>query len=348
MREKFSGVLLVSLVLLTACASQAAPPVKDATPPIDIPGLGHFTVSGPYRHENLTLYLVHGDGRAGPDVDILTLADGMKEKQVVVHETGTVSRLAVENKSDRHVFIQAGDIVRGGKQDRIIVTDLVLPPRSGKVPVGVFCVERGRWVRRGDEPARVFASSTNAAGSSGLKLAVRKTKSQTAVWAEVAAAQDELSESLATTVYARSSPSSMELTLENKSVKKATKQYVKALTDSIGNHDDVVGVVGVVNGRVRSANIFAWHELFLQLWSKTLSALAVEAVGARNDSAKGTPPSLEDVAGLLVSPPGSREKITQIRPGLAEHRVEYGAMIRFVTRHEKLGWIRAELLSERE
>ena len=136
----------------------------------------------------------------------------------------------------------------------------------------------GRWVRRGDEPARVFASSTNAAGSSGLKLAVRKTKSQTAVWAEVAAAQVELSESLATTVYARSSPSSMELTLENKSVKKATKQYVKALTDSVGNHDDVVGVVGVVNGRVRSANIFAWHELFLQLWPKTLSALAVEAV----------------------------------------------------------------------
>jgi hypothetical protein len=337
MRAKCFAVLLASLFFLGA----------DAAPSLDIPGLGRFTVSGPYRHRNLTLYLIHGDDRSGPRPDILTLAEGMKGKQVVVHETGTVNRLSVENRSDRHVFIQAGDIVRGGMQDRIIVTDLLLPPRSGRVPIGTFCVERGRWVRRGDEPVRVFASSSNAAAGSDLKLAARKARSQDRVWDAVATTQGELSESLMVTVSGIS-PSSMELTLENKAVKKATTRYVKALTGAVDGHDDVVGVVGVINGRMRSANVFGWHGLFMQLWPKTLSALAVEAVGAKGDSGTGAPPSWEEVARLLAAPAGAGETITQVRPGLAEHRLEYDGMVRFVTRHDELGWLRAEVLSERE
>src|SRR5204862_2923768 len=55
--------------------------------------------------------------------------------------------------------IQSGDIVKGGKQDRAIAFDLLLPPKSGLVSVGSFCCEAGRWTKRGEEEATRFAES---------------------------------------------------------------------------------------------------------------------------------------------------------------------------------------------
>ena len=67
-----------------------------------------------------------------------------------MYETGQVNELAIENVSpDRAVFVQAGDIVKGGRQDRVFSQDLVLKPRSGRVPIDAFCVESGRWRQRG-------------------------------------------------------------------------------------------------------------------------------------------------------------------------------------------------------
>ena len=53
-----------------------------------------------------------------------------------------MNELAVENNSADTVFIQVGDIVRGGNQDRMI-TNFILSPHSGKLPIDAFCVEHG-------------------------------------------------------------------------------------------------------------------------------------------------------------------------------------------------------------
>ena len=91
-------------------------------------------VAGPYIHHNLAVYLVHGpDGPAGA---LDTLEQALERGQVVVYETGSVNQLAIENRSaDRAVFVQAGDIVKGGRQDRVFSQDLVLEPKSGRVPI---------------------------------------------------------------------------------------------------------------------------------------------------------------------------------------------------------------------
>jgi ARG/rhodanese/phosphatase superfamily protein len=117
-------------------------------------------ISGPHVHRNLAIYLIHG--RSGAGTVPLTLAEALAKGSVQVTETGQVNELKVENTGGEEVFIQAGDIVKGGQQDRVLTVSLLLPPRSGVVPIAAFCVEPGRWsARRGEDPTR-FASAAEA------------------------------------------------------------------------------------------------------------------------------------------------------------------------------------------
>ena len=76
----------------------------------------------------------------------------MQDKVVVVHETGSVNELQIKNVSaDVDVYLQSGDIVKGGRQDRTIAMDTIIPPKSGLMPLNAFCVENGRWSQRGGE-----------------------------------------------------------------------------------------------------------------------------------------------------------------------------------------------------
>ena len=60
------------------------------------------------------------------------------------------------------MFVQSGDIVKGGKQDRVLTVSLVLPPRSGRIAIAAFCVEQGRWSARGKEDVKTFAGVATA------------------------------------------------------------------------------------------------------------------------------------------------------------------------------------------
>src|SRR5262245_17643408 len=73
-------------------------------------------ITGPHVHENLAVYLVHGRSAAGPTP--LTLQEALAKGTMRVIETGRVNELMIENTGSEQVFIQAGDIVKGGKQDR--------------------------------------------------------------------------------------------------------------------------------------------------------------------------------------------------------------------------------------
>ena len=99
----------------------------------------------------------------------------MRRGLIKVVETGSVSRLMVRNLGDREVFIQSGDIVKGGKQDRVLVASLIVPPKSGYIPIGAFCVEQGRWARRGMEKVSEFSVSASRLPSRAGKIAIMKS-----------------------------------------------------------------------------------------------------------------------------------------------------------------------------
>lgn len=127
-------------------------------------------VTGPHVSQNLAVYFLRGKSSPGPVP--LTLGEGLAKGAVTVHETGQVENLLIENSGSEPVFIQAGDIVKGGRQDRVLTISLLLPPKSGRMPIGSYCVEQGRWSRRGIENALQFSSSENALPSRGAKLAI--------------------------------------------------------------------------------------------------------------------------------------------------------------------------------
>src|SRR5215217_5697724 len=118
-----------------------------------------YRISAPYSHKNLTIFLIHGKDETSK-TNILTLQEAMERKILHVYETSDVNELAVENISKYFdVFIQSGDIVKGGKQDRILAVSIIIAAHSGRIKIEAFCVESGRWQKRGNEDTGQFSSS---------------------------------------------------------------------------------------------------------------------------------------------------------------------------------------------
>lgn len=255
--------------------------------------VGDYTLTGPYTHDNLTVFLIHGKDRL-KDKAYLTLQEALERNLVVVHETGNVNELSIENVSpDQEVYVQSGDIVKGGRQDRAIAIDFIIPAKSGQMPINAFCVESGRWTQRGGEAADHFASSADSIAGRDLKLAAKEQMDQSAVWKEVAVNQDKLSEKTGRSVNAPASVSSFQLSLESKPVEERIAAYLKALEPVVQGQDDVIGYAFAINGKVNSADIYASHALFAKLWPKLIKSSAVEAVA---ELQKGKPSAEAKVA----------------------------------------------------
>lgn len=274
MRARIRLGWLFTALLGAAFPASAAPSV----------GQESFRLSGPYAHLNLQVFLVHGPQRV-PGQQYLTLGEAMQRKLVLVHETGNVQQLAIENRAELPVFIQAGDIVKGGRQDRVLSSDMIVPPHSGKVSLQSFCVESGRWSQRGGEDAGKFASNAAILPSSQLRLAAQHAQNQGAVWSGVAAQQDKLNSSLRQIkgdqkldVRATQSASSLQLTLENPELREMAADYSGTLAGLLEGRADVVGMAFAVNGRVSTADVYGRGDLLRALWPKLLDAAVVEAI----------------------------------------------------------------------
>src|SRR2546423_10383091 len=288
------------LVVATACGAFAVgwgnhggpvPPQND-----------EYRLEGPFTQGNLSVFLVHGKDKIKGQT-FITLQEALVQRKVIVRETREVNKLSIENLSSEEVYVQSGDIVKGGQQDRMLVVDLILPPHSGKIPIAAFCVENGRWSRRGTEEVTTFTSASNVVASREVKLAAKEKGSQGEVWREVAAAQDKLSANTGGSVRAPASPTSFQLALENKSVQTSADTYMKALSGIIDGKSDVIGYVFAINGKINSADVYASSVLFKKLWPKLLQASAIEAVADPRRGEKFEAPAAGEGKGFLVDSP---------------------------------------------
>lgn len=294
--------------------------------------VGPYRLSGPYTHENLTLFLIHGDD-AVKGKNFLTLQEALEQKKVIVHETKEVNELAVENVSAaEEVFIQAGDIVKGGQQDRVLSVDLVVSAKSGKVPVSSFCVEAGRWTKRGAEAVDRFSGSNEQLATKELKLAARDAGSQSEVWKKVALCQALLKSKLGTEVKAGESQSSLQLTLEHKKLLEAVEGAMKKLSPIVENHKDVIGYVFAINGKVNSGDVYGNAALFGKLWPKLLKATTVEAVVEREKDKKFEPVTAEAMKAFLLDAEKGQAKEKDITKRLQELKRETEKNLLFETR----------------
>jgi hypothetical protein len=288
-------------------------------------------VTGPVTHDNLAIYFLHGTSAPGPVP--LTLQEALDQGKVTVFETGSVNQLSIENTGSEEVFVQAGDIVKGGRQDRVLTVSLVLPPNSGKMPIGAYCVERGRWTQRGNEDPSKFVSATSAVPSRDARLAIMMPAApppevpgyrpagglnstlqhplgtmlgsgglnrQSEVWASVAEAQRKLSNNLGASVAAPQSASSLQLSLENEKLAESRAAYVAALRAAGESDNDIVGYAFAINGKLNSAEVYPSNGLFRKMWPKLIEASATEAIGEGSGAAQPAP-SVEAVRAFLAA-----------------------------------------------
>jgi hypothetical protein len=323
------------IVLAAAMLAIVAAPAAGAAEPTKAPAAKvAYTLSGPYTHDNLTIFLVHGPDQL-KGRNILTLEEALAQKKVIVHETKNVSELAIENVSDTEVFVQAGDIVKGGQQDRTIAADAIVPPKSGKIPLNSFCVESGRWQKRGSEEAEKFGSASAQIANKDLKIAARKKMQQQEVWKEVARAQDKLSRNLMTDVKSKASASSYQLSLEDKKLVEAVDAHVKKLGPTLEGKKDVIGYVFAVNGKLNSADVYASPDLFLKLWPKQLRSAGVEAVSELQKDKKFEPVTEAQVKAFLANADAAKASEKTINGRTRTITQETDDTIRFDTRDKK-------------
>jgi hypothetical protein len=322
-----AALLAPAVVLCAVALLPAEPPPQKG----DVQA-GPYRISGPYTHENLNIFLIHGEDKV-KGKSFLTLQEALEQKKVIVHETQQVNELAVENVSPTdEVFIQAGDIVKGGQQDRVLSFDLIVPSKSGKMPIASFCVEHGRWTQRGAEDAARFGSSTEQLSTKELKLAARADKKQGEVWDKVAKAQMLLKDKVGAPVQAAESASSLQLTLEHKKLKEALEEYLKKLSPLIEDKKDVIGYAFAINGKVNSADVYGSSALFRKLWPKLIKASAVEAVVEVQKDKKFDPVAATAVKAFLEDGDKGKAKEKEVTKRVQEIQRDAAGCVMFECR----------------
>jgi hypothetical protein len=275
--------------------------LEQAIPPQDIAKARGATVlakdyrlSGPHTHGNLTVYMIHGPD-AIKDLRVMTLQEGVEQNTAVVHDRG---QLFIDNRSDRPLFIQSGDIVKGGNQDRTLPYDMLVPPLARNLQVVAMCVEQGRSFPRGNELSSSFAFATEQLPGRSLRMAAYR-QNQNDVWNGVRLMQTKLAQGVGSSVKSPQSQSSLQLTLESPRVQQAIQDYLTDLMPAQGDDADVVGFAVAVNGNIHSADVYGSSELFRTLWPKLLRASAVEALAEKQPRAAAAP-TTEVVQAFLV------------------------------------------------
>jgi hypothetical protein len=323
------------------------------------PGPG-YKVLDPIRHGNLTVFPVVA-AKSYPTGEFITLDEGLRSGDVVVTEAGNVqglirrhpapavrndggaaqvNRLVLVNNSKRPLLLLAGEIVSGGKQDRVIGKDRIVPAESDPVDLSVFCVEPGRWVATsqnfGASEAMygVAVGGPRAHGAAPMAMMVQPSvrakamadKDQSQVWAEVrkqqqaletievaAAAPQAATEIAQTSSYAKVNENEL-VKMQVDAVAKPIEQNYQSLIRQLRDRN-AVGVVVAVNGRIIWADVFASTDLLEKYWPKLIRSYASEAVVTR---AKEVEVGASQAQAFLGDMEGRREMI-ESEPGIYRH-----------------------------
>src|SRR5262245_31347528 len=257
------------LALAVGCSSQADSSYAQLSAPS-----GNLKIFGPFVHEHLALYVVE-DPSAKSAGEFVTLAEGLASGDVKVSEkkSAQVSGRLIENSSDKPCFVQAGDVVKGGQQDRTIARDFVIPAKTPQTPVASFCVEQSRWAG-----AAAFQSSTQNAYGKELKGAIQGKKDQGEVWKEVARNKRDLA---GNNDLPAARTSSLNEELDHAKIQQRMKEFKEALAKIVADRPNAVGLISAVNGKFSTADVYADPGLFLKVFPRLLESAVMEALSLK-------------------------------------------------------------------
>jgi hypothetical protein len=292
----WSAGLLVAILAGAGC--QRPKSIDSESADLDLDGKT-FRVSGPYTHENLSVFLIYSASQDRRD--FLTLHEGLKKGQVKIieKEQEAVEELSMENLSDRPLYLQEGERLQGGKQDRTIIASLVIPPKSGKVTVPTACIEQSRW-QEGSEGKRFNFTVNAALAPKGVRGAGKVENSQRKVWRCIGVQKVTAHASL----KAPNTNTSANEMLDAPQVRKISDRYAQALKDPLAEHPDAVGVAIVINGQVEEVNVYPSNALLAKLYPRLIGAYALQATMLKGRAEVTDPPSPADIAKFMKADKG--------------------------------------------
>jgi hypothetical protein len=304
-----------AFVLLATTFACAGAPTRD------------YRVLEPVTKGNLTLFPVVG-GADVRTVNLLTLDEGLRSGAVVVTEAGSlqglirpgthypravggeVNRLVLVNRSDRPLLLLAGEVVTGGKQDRVIGVDRIVPPRSEPIDLSVFCVEHGRWVASSDR----FSSMNSAMAQPSVRMPAMAAHDQSTVWSMVASAAGSMAMAAPQAELAIHGTTSYAKVMQNPEVEKKVAS-VAADYDGLLPELRKVGAKGVVvaiNGHITWADVFASTDLLEKYWQKLIRSYAAESL----TSVKAGGQADQTTAQLFLDRLQGTREVTETDPGV--------------------------------
>lgn len=309
------GLASLAFLLSTAIAGVSGGPTHDS-----------LHLLAPITHGNLTIFPIVG----GADHDtsgFLTLDEGVRAGTVIVTEQGSVqgllrrgqtvnrgagaavNQLVLINNSDRPLLLLAGEIVTGGKQDRVIGADRLVPPNSDPIDLSVFCVEPGRWVGHSEQ----FSSMKSQMAQPSVRVPAMAAKDQHQVWNQVAEARKaviassqavevtsavplvqtdngDLSTNLSQNVVVNAPNGGTDLASHPTTSYAATMAIPKVqatIDNAAGNYENIrerlkkdgaKGVVVAINGKLVWVDLFASNDLLMRYWQKLVRSYAAESL----------------------------------------------------------------------
>jgi hypothetical protein len=317
-------------------------------------GSGAYRALAPIESGHLLLFpVVRASGDSPAETPFITLDEGIKSGDVEVTEAGNVrglvrprpvtngqhdsqiwmpppgnqnrgdqvNTLVLVNHSRKPLLLLAGEIVTGGKQDRVIAKDRIVPPGADPIDLSVFCIEPGRWTGSSDN----FGASNKSATESfmvqpSVRVNAMAKKDQQEVWnsvhgtisqmAGVVAAPPPVG-SVSETVTVEASAarelqntSSYAQAMNNDAIKSkideaaapANEERAQVLEKLRAEH--AVGVVVAVHGKLIWADLFANTDLLSRYWTKLVRSYAAESVTETGDHEA---PSIADAQRFLES-----------------------------------------------
>jgi hypothetical protein len=338
----------VGILFLVLVALERGDLVTAATGPAEKTNEA-YRVLAPIESGNLLLFpIVRTNGKSTSTTPFLTLDEGIKSGQVEVTEAGRsrglirsrggspivedsrfrgdqVNTLVLVNNSNQPLLLLAGEIVTGGKQDRVIAKDRIVPAGGDPIDLSVFCIEPGRWT---ESSTKFGATAQMPAGSFMVQPTVRQqamvSKNQQQVWDAVGGAISHMAVAAAPSATAHVQGGQAEGSAAGRAL--GTTSYAKAMQDSsvsskvdeaaapvMQSRDQVlgtlrqehaIGVVVAVRGEIVWADLFADTDLLSRYWTKLVRSYAAESL---SEGETHTAATVADAQHFLDSPSSGTE-----------------------------------------
>jgi len=255
----------------------------------------HITVGEPVTGRNIAIFPLVGSGEKAPQkIKVITLDEAIAKGGIACKELEreSVNQIMIQNTSSDWVFIMAGEILTGSKQDRILKNDLLLPPKSGKLVVDAYCVEHGRWTYN----SKSFSSEKTASNIS-VRQRARETCAQGAVWDAVQNTQSSLGYT--------SKSQALNDTYKAPAIEQGMDELYNIFKGLPDRHPGTRGAMVAIGGEVLCVDFFNDESLFEKLWPKLLKSYLLEALSSRKEGAKAR---REDAKQFLGWIPGASIK----------------------------------------